>query len=112
MNFTQVLEYFYSIPLENRVHDSPLFLVDFASVADLEDINDPPGVGNRIDNPVVSLPDPVSFPGGKLLTAMRPLFVPKRPDPLDDPVKVPFRDQAQFICGRPSDKDLIFSHSP
>jgi hypothetical protein len=76
-----------------------LSLVDLAPVPDLENFNDPHGIVDRIDNPVVSLPDPITLQRRQFLAAARPRLAPERSDPLDNPPQVLFRNPAQFICG-------------
>jgi len=68
-------------------------------VTDLEDLDGSPLIVDRIDDPVVPLPDPVSFLGRKLLAALRPRLVAERPDPFDDSANVLFRNPAQ-LSGR------------
>lgn len=97
-----------SIRFENRAQS--LASIDLATMPDLEYLDCPGVIVNRIHDPVISLPNPVSFLSRQLLAALRPRFFPQRPDPFENPPQVLFGDPLQFVGRGFPDEELISSH--
>ena len=86
--------------------------VDFAPVADSDDLDSPRIVVHRVHNAVRSLPDavPVVVPG-KFLASGRPRVVAERLDPLDDTLAIALPgDSLEFLGGGLFDAEAISCH--
>jgi hypothetical protein len=79
-------------------------------MANFEYFDNSAGIVDRIDNPIIPLPNPVSLLGREFFASMRPRFLTQRTDSLNDPAQVSFGNPAQLIGRRFPDKEPIFFH--
>ena len=84
--------------------------MDISTVSDLHDGDDGLGIRDLIENPKVSLSEPVPVLSRELLAPRHTRIIGKTPDLSDDAASVPGLESFYLFDRRGFDADLIICH--